>query len=162
MRAASVGGAAAVIAVAVALAGCGDDDGGGARPPDAQRPAVVDMGRTFRTASGNTVTVKAFEPSVETPRPPLAGTVFTAAEVEACADDEVTENTGASNRLFFVETADGRGWPATASVREPGLRDTALGAGDCVVGWVTFQIPEEARPRFVILQGSSVAKWRIG
>lgn len=124
---------------------------------------VVPMGMQIDTTRG-TVTVHAVEAPATSDGDdgtPFAGDEFVAADVEACGGAHADKTTGITPGAFHLELGHFVAHPAQAQVRQPVLRSTVLGAGRCVRGWVTFEIPQGAKVAYVIFTGSKVVAWRV-
>lgn len=94
---------------------------------------------------------------------PDAGHQFAAAEVEACAGP-AGDRIGPNSFEWAVAMPDNtRFQPANpAGLQQPALQSTPLQAGECVRGWVNFEVPTSPAPRFIIYSsGGASARWRL-
>lgn len=161
----------AFIALAAApalLAGCA---GGSASPsghpsdnptpqPSLQR-VIAKIGDEVTVASGGKVTAVRYEDPAQTTAPAPAGKRWTAAEIKACAGAEPVE---IQPKLFRILFLDRQVIDAAADqlVRTPRLQPTTLAPNACVTGWVSFPIPKQKSPAYVVLTGSTLVGWRLG
>jgi hypothetical protein len=116
------------------------------------------------------VTVHAYEQPAtglnQYQNPETAGDEFSAADVELCA----TGGQALSANPFNFELQmpyNARRQPSFG--KEPGLNATNLTAGDCVRGWVTFEVPAGVRPSYLVYNvpglpssGAQPLKWAVG
>jgi len=151
--------------VALAVAACGGTAVIPQATPSPTPPTtgtVVPMGMTVDTSKGS-VTVHAFEipagPGSE--GTPFAGDVFGAADVEACGGLKADNTTGVTPGAFHLEIGHFTVHPTTTDAKEPALGTTPLKAGQCVRGWITFEVPQGAKVAYVIFTGSKVVAWRV-
>lgn len=117
---------------------------------------VVPVGR------GGSLSVSATEADVNGGRlfNPPRGKDYFAVEAKACAG--ATEEDLSFEPDFFVLRMDGGGVVVpTLGVKKPDLRGGEIGAGQCMDGWITFAIGDEAAPVSVDYNGSSRLSWRI-
>lgn len=162
------------MALAVLLAGCGATTTAGPATTTTTVAAVtttratvadggsLPIGQPFRTRDGGTVSVLTYQqplpPEVLEPDP---GMEFSAVEVEVCAGPGGGRR--ATAEAFEVEMPDGaRRRRAFFGPKEPALAEGRLEARECRRGWVNFEVPEDERPRFVVFEGSSAARWGAG
>ncbi|MGH8991493.1 MAG: hypothetical protein ACRDYV_13870 [Acidimicrobiia bacterium] len=89
---------------------------------------------------------------------PPKGREYYAAEVKACSGAHERGLSFAPG-YFLLEMADKTVADASLGIKRPELRAGEIPAGGCLVGWVTFTIPEEAEPAFVVYDGR--LKWRV-
>lgn len=125
-------------------------------------PAALRLGQRTTTREGNDVEVTAFvQPVSPGVLQPDRGMEFAAAEARICAGPRGARRVTAES--FRIEMADGttRG-RSFLGPKEPALTEARLGGGECVRGWVNFEVPEGERPAHVVFQGSSVARWNAG
>jgi hypothetical protein len=122
------------------------------------RSSVVPVGARAETAAGNTVQVYSFLSNIGGAGP---RTRYAAADVQACAGPNASSRAGVARALFAVETADKTGWPSIAPVKKPALLDTYLARGRCERGWISFRIPVDGRPVYVVLLATAVVRWKI-
>lgn len=161
-------------ALALLLGACG---GGGGADDDAARattttrvatsttapdPNALRLGERSETREGNVVRMLAFEQPL---RPgviePAVGMEFAAVEAEICAGPRGAQRV--SPEAIHLELADGsRRGRSFFGPKEPALAETRLAGGDCVRGWVNFEVPEGERATHVVFAGSSVVRWTAG
>lgn len=96
---------------------------------------------------------------------PEAGNILAAIDVQECA--------GPAGEKFGPESPARFDWqlilpdgslegPAFADVQQPQLVAKPLKGGDCIRGWVTFEVPTSGTPRFVAYDNAKLsARWRI-
>ena len=151
--------AAAVVCSAVLLSACVSSSSGRKRatPSPSPSPSEVALGTPVSTNAGNTVTVHAFERLDA--KASSARSAVVAADIEACASQ--SSATAVTRSLFIVETADKKTWPSVKDVKTPALSASLIPPNQCARGWVTFDIPKKSAPQFVVLNSSTVAKWRV-
>ncbi len=136
------------------------------RPSTAARPAGANaglvVGDTAVTQAGNEITVHSYErvPPDDTFQPE-PGFEFAAADVEGCAAEDIEGSAGLNPLDFALQMPDNTRLQADIGVKEPPLNDTTLPPGDCVRGFVTFQVPEGQKPTNVIYTASSIIKWAV-
>ena len=161
-------------ALALLLGACG---GGGGPDDDAARtttttrvatsttapdPNALRLGERSETREGNVVRMVAFEQPL---RPgviePAVGMEFAAVEAEICAGPRGAQRV--SPEAIHLELADGsRRGRSFFGPKEPPLAETRLAGGECVRGWVNFEVPEGERATHVVFAGSSVVRWTAG
>jgi hypothetical protein len=124
------------------------------------------IGQEATTAAGTTVTVYAYEqPAVSDNRfiQPDPGNEYAIADVGGCASPSATKTSYFSSGFFELQMPDHTRRQNTISVREPALHTANLSAGDCLRGWLTFQVPIGTRPKFIIasdfINAGSSLKW---
>lgn len=91
---------------------------------------------------------------------PPKGTDYYATQVKACAGPK-EKGLSFAPSYFLLEMADTTVADTGLGIKRPELRAGEVPAGGCLSGWVTFTIPEEAEPAFVVYDGSERLKWRI-
>ncbi len=124
------------------------------------------VGDTVVTATGNKLTVYEYLPDVQSKNQfikPDPGMSYVAFDVEGCSNVEVASINPFDFRL---QMPDNSRLQPTVSVREPALHSTNIVRGDCVRGWVTFEVPADQTPKTVNYETSSggraaVIKWAI-
>jgi hypothetical protein len=86
-------------------------------------------------------------------------------DVEQCA---TTDSAYANEHQFSVSAPDNVRYQPQPPWREPGWRTAGnLFAGDCVRGWVTFQVPAGQRPAYIEWKsgdlggGGGPLRWRL-
>ena len=122
------------------------------------------IGDTSITASDNKLTVHSYESPIPPPddyTKPDPGKAFAAIDVEGCANPDTNESTGLNPYDFTLQMPDNTRLEPDIGAKEPALNDTTLTPGDCVRGWVTFQVPQGQKPKFVVFTGSSIIKWAV-
>lgn len=121
-------------------------------------PDAIAIGSPFTTDEGNTVTVRSFEQPVSGEVVGAsAGREFAAVEAEVCAG---RRSARVSPARFILEAADGSRYARSYfGPKEPAFPDGPVMAKQCVQGWVSFEVPEGERPRYVVFDGSSVGRW---
>lgn len=122
---------------------------------------LVDIGQQATTGAGNIVTVYSYVSPVSSTRSAGAGMIFSAADVKACGGPHADARTGVSRVQFALETPDQTGWPSVDPVKAPALRATTLGPNKCERGWITFRLPANQKPQYLVLLSSNLVKWRI-
>jgi hypothetical protein len=82
-------------------------------------------------------------PSLETVPPPPDSS-YAVADVEACAAQGRTERIGPEH--FYLETSDNQrlGAVSGSPARRPAFEDAIVSGGDCVRGYLTFEVPVAA------------------
>ena len=128
-----------------------------ARPSQA---SVVKLGDRVDTAQGN-VNVYAYEDPVSPPgATPHPGNVFADIDAEGCAGPNAGPNTGIGPQFFYLQVDQSAYHPVGTS-KEPALRATRLAPGQCARGWVTFELPQGAKPQYAIFNSSKVIAWQL-
>ncbi len=140
---------------------------------------VGKVGDKIQSALGNVETVYAYEqpsPPVQF-RTPDAGMEFAAADIELCVNADLTKDpdTGAAippDKQYVSATPfdyelmmpDNTRLQPTFGAREPGLNATNIERGQCLRGWVAWQVPVGVRPVSIIdtKTGPPSIQWRIG
>jgi hypothetical protein len=131
--------------------------------PTASGPILFPFNFPVTYEDGATVTVFTFEAPVPPPsqfRQPDPGNVFLAIEVQECAGPNSTEEMHANPFNWGIRMPDNTLREPGISVREPALHSADLTFGDCVRGWVTFQVPDGVPPTQVIFDGPGYAQSR--
>lgn len=135
-------------------------DSRGFGPAGANSSLVV--GETASTDAGNEITVHSYEyvppTDVWQPEP---GFEYAAADIEGCASPSLEGSAGFNPYDFGLQMPDNTRLQPDIAVKEPALHDTTLTPGDCVRGYVTFQVPQGQTPASVIFTGSSIIKWAV-
>lgn len=129
-------------------------------PPTTTQPAGNPIGTEIRTALGNTVTAYAYQavPTDRTSPTPAAGTTYAAVDVGGCV---ATGNEGPDPQYFELVMPDASRLRPAVAVKQPPLRETRLAAGECIRGWITYEIPTAARPVALVYNASSLIRWTI-
>lgn len=131
--------------------------------PPAGGPATTVPGasRTTPTTTTGTVPSQATVTKLGTRVDTAQGNVIVYTfEQPGCAGPNAGPNTGIGPQAFYLQIGQAAYHPISAS-KEPALRATKLAAGQCARGWVTFEIPEGAKPQYVIFNSSKVVAWQI-
>lgn len=136
-------------------------------PTEPPPPPTSDLkiGDPATTANGNTITVYSYEAPATIFDPP-PGKVLAAIDVEGCTRPDL-EGTVTIGPIDFQLQMPDNTRRDPFSLKEPALHETALAAGDCVRGFMTFEVPEGVTPLFVIfnpraLLGNPVPiKWAV-
>lgn len=133
--------------------------------PTAIPTSSAAIGDIVQTKAGNTVRIYSYEApatggsSFETAKD---GKMFAAIDVEACAGATPDSGSLAMNPFNFeMQMPDNTRLQQFGGWKEPALHSTKLAPTDCVRGWVTFEVPLNTKPAFVIFEGSSQIKWRV-
>lgn len=121
------------------------------KPPD-----TFKVGDRVETARGNHITLHAYEQPVPAPEfdSPNPGQEFAAADVEFCADVDTGDpdfpayNVGPGD--WELQMADNTRRSFDIGVKEPAMNYTDVAKGDCLRGWVSYQVPAGERPVFLI------------
>jgi hypothetical protein len=134
-----------------------------AQTAPAAQPART--GERSQMAGGVRITLQTFElPATATTAgaAPKGGTVFAAADIEACSS---SGSSGASPIVaaerFRLELPDGTRIPAGAAAKSPALPATTIPKGQCVRGWTTFEVPQGKRAAFLVYAGTSELRWAL-
>lgn len=177
--------AAAVLVAAVSgLVGCGTTTV--SAPPKNNPPpsAVADSPSTTPPANGHQLgesvdagtgfvraTVFAYtQPAASGASPAAAGNAWATADVRACAQDGTIFAVSVSDATWSLRLADGTAvspWhgddPAFPQPRYP-QTPTSLQAGQCVRGWVVFEVPANGPPPLLRYspQGAEPIDWLTG
>ncbi len=132
----------------------GDGDSDEQSLPTATEPAPdLSVGDTGLTVLGNMLTVHAYETGVADEFfEPDPGNEFVAIDVEGCTSNDLEEPASLNPRDFALQIPDNTRLVADTGFREPALNATTLFAGDCVRGWVTFQVPQGITPQFIVFE----------
>lgn len=125
-------------------------------------PAPLLIGEGAPTRDGNVVKVVTYHQPVPAGAiEPDPGMEYGAIEVEICAGRRGAPRVTPDG--FSVELPDGtRRGRSRFGPREPALAEASLGPGECVRGWVSFEVPTNERPVHVVFSGSSVVRWGAG
>lgn len=114
------------------------------------------VGKTVQFGGRDKVTVHAYKVSADVD-PLLADEdgQYVAVDVEACGNGTLDPDD-----FELAHRDHTRSEPEAFAVQEPELDRTRLD-GDCVRGWITYDIADQGRPRFVVYDGVRVVKWKI-
>ena len=131
----------------------------------AQTPQPARTGERSQTVGGVRLTLQTFElPATATTAGAAAraGTVFAAADIEACSSSDVG---GASpivaSERFRLELPDGTRIPASAAAKSPAFPAATIPKGKCVRGWTSFEVPQAKRASFLVYSGTSELRWAL-
>lgn len=121
------------------------------------------MGETASTDVGNDITVHSYEyvppTDIWQPEP---GFEYNAADIEACASPDLKGSADFNPFDFGLQMPDNTRLQPHVGVKEPALNLTTLPPGDCVRGYVTFQVPQGGTPAYVIFSArSTIIKWAV-
>ena len=94
---------------------------------------------------------------------PKAGFNFSSIDVQHCAGPG-GDRFGPNRFDWELAMPDNTRLRAGTNVTEPQLASSPLGPGDCIRGWVSFEVPQSATPSHVVYKSVSTgaAKWRVG
>ncbi len=128
--------------------------------PPAPRPEP-EVGDTIPAGAGSVavLAIDRFDSAGRLFSPPR-GKEYFAAEVQACSGPRERGLSFAPG-YFLLEMADRTVADPGLGIKRPELVAGEVPAGGCRSGWVTFTIPEDAEPAFVIYDGSERLEWRI-
>jgi hypothetical protein len=169
--------AATAPGLAAGLAGCGPAASGplatnplpsvSTSPPPSGHPfgesVAAGTGFVVATAFGYT------QPGAPGAAPPQAGNVWAAADVQACAQPGTVFKVTVSDAPWSLRFPDGTAVsPTTADdphfpqPRYPGT-PSALQPGECLRGWVVFEVPADGRPQVLRYgpQGGTPIDWLV-
>jgi hypothetical protein len=125
------------------------------------------MGATATFRLGDNVTVYSYTSPVQPTHPevwqPKAGTNYAAIDVERGTGTEPGPKADemAFNPFFFtLQMPDNTRIQPTVGVVEPALNATSLPLGDCVRGNVSFEVPQDTNPSYVVFENPPT-KWAI-
>jgi hypothetical protein len=136
--------------------------------PTAQNAVAVPTtqarsGDRSQVVSGVRVTLQTFElPASGTTAgaTPRAGTVFAAADIEACSSADAASPIVAAGR-FRLELPDGTRIPAGTAAKSPALPAAIIPKGKCVRGWTSYEVPQGKRAAFLVYAGTSELRWTL-
>lgn len=132
-------------------------------------PESFPIGTRVETTRGNFFTLHAYEqpvPSRNEFLQPDPGNEFASADVEFCRGAPTDENdffTSVGPEGFELQMGDNTRRSFGVGIREPTLDSTEVpSVGDCVRGWVTYEVPVGIRPKFLIcLQTDPLVKFAL-
>jgi hypothetical protein len=104
---------------------------------------------------GYTAPVTADDASVKPP----SGQVFAVVEVKACSGDQEAKSPGPAE--FALQLADGSSAQPRVSVRKPAYLIATLKPTECTQGFISFTVPNGARPSRVVLTTDG-SNWTVG
>jgi hypothetical protein len=121
------------------------------------------IGQTLTTSRGNRVVIHAFElPVPSLPSAAGPGREFAAIDAELCQDQPPVPGGTQASSGFELVMPDNTRAAAAAAVRKPELPLIAtLGQGDCLRGWVTFEVPSGVRPKEAIFRTEPPLHWNL-
>jgi hypothetical protein len=152
---------------ALLFATCGSDN---ERSPSTDSPTAMPayaIGQEAITPAGSSLTVYTYEqpvvadsqfPSIE----PDPGNEYAAIQVGSCV--AATAMPTSIHAFYFeLQMPDDTRRRSSYPVREPALNSTELNTGDCIRGWVSFQVPVGTRPKLIIfsVDGGASVKWAL-
>ena len=123
-------------------------------------PSSFPIGTKVTTSAGNFFTLHGYEQ----PTPgdgfwePDPGNEFAAVDVEFCrgAKPEASYLTGIGPSDFELQMGDNTRRTGDISVKEPALHYTEVPSiGDCVRGWITYQVPVGIRPKYLVVENTN-------
>ena len=118
-------------------------------------PDSFPIGTRVETERGNFFTLHGYEQPIPPAQfsEPDPGNEYGSADVEFCRGAEVGEDGFQSSigpGAFELQMGDNTRRTFDLGVKEPALNYTEVPSiGDCVRGWVTYQVPVGIRPKFV-------------
>lgn len=123
------------------------------------------LGTMFTVSPGDRkITAFTFKPLVTSTNQftkPKDGMQFAAAEVQECAGP-AGERFSPNRFDFELAMADNTRVRAAIEVAQPQLASSPLLPGDCIRGWVSFEMPTAATVRHIVYSaGNASAKWRV-
>lgn len=119
------------------------------------------LGEKAQTQSGSTIVVYSYDaPVAATNRfsQPKAGHMFVVIDVEGCAGVDGEDFNPFDFQLQMPDNT--RIQTASSGVREPALHQTTLTKGDCVRGFVPYEIPESTKPKTINYSGNDPKTFR--
>lgn len=124
------------------------------------------IGETVSMESGARLTVHSYETPAPLPswyQQLKPGYELSAIDVEAYAGSNPEGHLDHIQLSDFqLQMPDHTRLRSTLSVKEPTLGNNSLVCGDDIRGWVTFEVPEGKKPRFVVYSTiRAVKKWAI-
>ena len=136
-------------------------------PPTTVRPADYPLGTTLTVTPGDhKITVYTYRGSVTSDNrfiQPKAGFNFSSIDVQHCAGPG-GDRFGLNRFDWELAMPDNTRLRAGSNVTEPQLASSPLAGGDCIRGWVSFEVPISGTPSHVVYNSVSTgaAKWRVG
>lgn len=123
------------------------------------------LGTTFTVSPGDRkITAYTFRAPVESSNrftTPKAGMQFAAAEVQECAGP-AGERFSPNRFDFELAMGDNTRITAGVEIQQPQLAASPLLPGDCIRGWVSFEVPAAGVVTSVVYSsGNARAKWRV-
>lgn len=146
----------------------GEEEGATPRPSATPKAsptpdAAATIGDTLETDAGDTFTVYVMERNVASNSyfPPPPGREYVAFDVEVCSGPN-TDDLSPNPYYWSLRLADNTSADPTFGGKEPGLTSEELFASDCLRGWVTFEVPQDAPLESLRLDDfRHKAKWDI-
>jgi hypothetical protein len=136
-------------------------------PPTTAAATEGPLGATFAINPGaHKVTAHAYKVPIRSTNQfnvPDDGHQFAAADVEYCAGPS-GDRFGPSSFEFQLAMPDNTRLRSTnsAGLQQPTLESTPLQAGECIRGWINYEVPTATSPRFLIYtSGGAAARWRL-
>lgn len=108
------------------------------------------VGEAVPTANGNTVRLRAVDPAG-------VGPGRYATDVEVCASQAAR----VAPSQFTLELGNGSVVSAVGDGKQPALSVGDIPVGQCLGGWVTFQLPPDQGAVALVFRGSSVIRWSL-
>ena len=135
-----------------------------ASPTSPTSDAARTGGRS-QTVGGVRMTLQTFEqPASGTSAgaTPSSGTVFAAADIEACS----SSTTGTASPIiaaerFRLELTDTTRVGAGPAAKSPAFPAGTIPGGKCVRGWTSFEVPQGKRAAFLVYSGTSELRWAL-
>lgn len=130
------------------------------------RPTDYAMGSTLTITPGDhKVTVYTYKAPVTSDNrftQPKAGFIFAAVDIQQCAGSG-GDRFGPNRFDWELAMPDNTRLKAGSTVVEPQLGSSPLAPGDCIRGWVSFEVPTGDTPRHVVYNEVTTggAKWRV-
>lgn len=135
-------------------------------PPTTAKPVTEGpLGSSFTVSPGDRkITAFTFRPAVEPANrysTPKAGMQFASVEVQECAG-AAGERFSPNRFDFELALTDNTRVRAGIEVTTPQLASSPLLPGDCIRGWVSFEVPTTGTVRHVVYsEGNASAKWLV-
>jgi hypothetical protein len=109
------------------------------------------LGASATTPRSSTITVQRVE---------RVGNEHLVAKIKTCVAAKRTP-TSFDPSIFLLQVGNRVRQPLAEAQRQPALVSTTVSPGDCVEGWVTYQLALEERPDAVLLLASAYIRWRL-
>lgn len=159
--------AAALALILPACSGDGASDGGGGEK-DRKEPGASshDVGQRVTTGAGNKATVHAYEQpyrAKDREEQLDPGNEFASIDVETCAGSEDAATDPRQWQLLMPDNRRPEPELYALPIREPEFPAAPLPAGECVRGWITFQVPTGTRAADVVnVAADPQISWNVG
>lgn len=134
---------------------------------ETQKPQTFRVGETAYYDDSK-LTVLSFTPNTQSNNQfmqPKQGTQYASADVEGCAKDNTKRQVSFNPFDFKLAMQDNTRLGPAFGGPDPALNHTELLAGDCVRGYVTFEVPQGQNPKEVIFAqmgaNKQPTKWTI-